>query len=701
MDHIFGNQGDATLATQQHPKLPARTMIRQAVNHLLVEGEAKIRYRFLLKVVARGDVLTGSVTSRWLDMLGISRLRGDAPVVSALPAHSSERDATPPLVSVNNQHLQSTLLDLVPSPAWIRGPGLDLTYVNKCYALTVGSQDLASALFAQKELGAGQLGANGKALAKRVLRTEQEQTESISVVINGARRLFQVVERPDGNGGTTGVATDMTALDEAQSQLASHMSAHQEVLEQLRAGIAVFDGERRLRFVNRAYADMWGLDHSWLKHGPTLNDILERLRETRNLPEVIDFSEFRRLSDQRFSSVIAPQEQLVHLPDTRCFREICAPHPLGGLLFVFEDVTDRLALERSYNTLIDVQRGILDQLADGIAAFGTDGRLSVCNPSFERLTANPPSDMDGKAHLSAVLERFGSQVNDAELWQAFCESAQRAVNSRDMARHRTHLTDGRTIDLALGPLADGSALMTVRDVTDTYNVERVLIERNAALEETNRLKTDFLANASYELRTPLTTISGFAELLAEGVGGSVTDQQKDYLHGILKASGTLTALIDSILDVSPGESGQLDMSAAEIALAPLLNSVVEVVRPQIESKGATFSLEITPALGTIQADERRLRQLVFNLLSSTARLTANRAAIEVRCSGDSDTVLIQATVQTSLSPSEVRAIESELTLTLVQRLTELHGGQMDIAISGNETVTISCELCRKRPLQNQ
>lgn len=645
--------------------------------------------------------MAGTVTSRWLDMLGIAKW--SSPSLAETAGKRSVQAAAVPVhpESAGVQHLAATLLDLVPCPAWLRGPDLAITYANQSYASAAGTVDMASTLAAQRELGAGQLGANGKALAKRALRTAQEQTESISVVVNGSRRLFQVVERPDGAGGTAGVAVDMTALDDAQSQLASHMSAHQGVLEQLRAGIAVFDGERRLRFVNRAYADMWRLDHVWLKHGPTLNDILERLRETRNLPEVIDFAEFRRQSDHRFTSVIGPQEQLVHLPDSRCFREICAPHPLGGLLFVFEDVTDRLALERSYNTLIDVQRGILDQLADGIAAFGTDGRLTVCNPAFEQLTAPPAGEFNTNAHFSAVLERFGRMIQAPEAWQKFCDAAQRAVNGRDIARQRAHVQDGRTIDIALSPLAYGSALMTLRDVTDTYNVERVLMERNAALEETNRLKTDFLANASYELRTPLTTISGFAELLTEEIGGPVTEQQKDYLRGILKASETLAALIDSILDVSPGESGQLDMNAAEISLAPLLNSVVEVVRPQIEAKGATFSLEIEPSLGTIQADERRLRQLVFNLLSSTARLTASRAAIGVRCSGDSENIRIQALVQTSLSPSEVRAIESELTLTLVQRLTELHGGDMDIAISGNETVTISCQLCRKRPLQEQ
>ncbi len=646
--------------------------------------------------------MAGSTASRWLDMLGVSRAPSGRLVrESAQVAAPAAPSGPPEAVALPATDRPSRLLDLIPNPAWLRHPDLSLAYVNQCYAKVVGHPDIAAVLASQQEMGVGQLGGNGKALAKRALRTGHEQTESISVVVDGHRRLFQIVERPDGSGGTAGIATDMTALDEAHAQLASHMSAHQEVLEQLRAGIAVFDGERRLRFVNRAYAAMWGLDYSWLSHGPTQNDIMERLRETRNLPEVVDFAEFRRLSDQRFSSVIAPQEQLVHLPDTRCFREICAPHPLGGLLFVFEDVTDRLALERSYNTLIDVQRGILDQLADGIAAFGTDGCLTVCNPAFERLTAKPADGASSGAHLSAVLDRLGTQVQEDGGWQPFREAAQRAINARDVTRQRTHLTDGRTIDLALSPLADGSVLMTVRDITDTHNVERVLMERNAALEETNRLKTDFLANASYELRTPLTTISGFAELLAEGVGGSVTDQQREYLDGILKAASTLTALIDSILDVSPGESGQLDVNAAEISLAPLLNSVVEVVRPQIEAKGAKFRLEIEPGIGTIQADERRLRQLVFNLLSSTARLSANRGTIAVHCTGGAGTIRIQAEVQTTLSPSEVRAIESELTLTLVQRLTELHGGDMNITISGSETVMISCDLNRKQPLEER
>ena len=83
-----------------------------------------------------------------------------------------------------------------------------------------------------------------------------------------------------------------------------------------------------------------------------------------------------------FTSLGAPQQELMHLPDDRTLRVSVAPHPLGGLIFVYEDVTDRLALERSYNTLIEVQRETLDHLNEGIAVFGSDGRLKLSNPAF-------------------------------------------------------------------------------------------------------------------------------------------------------------------------------------------------------------------------------------------------------------------------------------------------------------------------------
>lgn len=586
-----------------------------------------------------------------------------------------------------------------PHPAWLRAPDLRLMRVNAAFAQAVGAPDALTAVVRGLELAPADFGAAERRLAASVQRTGVEQTESVSVVANGVRLLYQLTERPAGDGWIAGIAHDMSAVDALQTDLLTHMEAHQEVLEHLQAGVAVFDGARRLRFVNRAYADLWGLDYRWLAGCPCMDEMLEILRQKRRLPEVTDFAEFRRRMERRFHTLLEPEEQLLHLPDGRCFREVAAPHPLGGLLFILEDVTDRLALERNYNTLIVVQRGILDQLADGVAAFGNDGRVTVFNPAFLRLLGFASSGFGTGVHIADLLDRLGLLADQSDDWERFREGAVFAVTGRETMAHRLTLADGRVLDIACAPLSDGSVLMRVRDFTDTFNVERVLLERNAALEEANRLKTDFLANASYELRTPLTTISGFTELLQSGIGGPLTPVQREYLTGIMAASGALGALIDSVLDVSLGEAGQWDAGVGDVALAPMIHSVAAVVRPQMEAQGLMLNIFTAPALPTIQADERRLRQLLFNLMSSAARHNRGAASVDLTCHADQDAIEIGVGMPPQGHRPDRHIIDNELGLTLVQRLAVLHGGSMAIERRGVAGARIVCRLPLQRAMQ--
>ena len=361
----------------------------------------------------------------------------------------------------------------------------------------------------------------------------------------------------------------------------------------------------------------------------------------------------------------------------------------------YEAAARRLAFRRALG---------LDQQALLVLAIGAAMRTKGLDRTLRAL-AGLPGALRNRTRLAVIGAgddgRIGRLARNQAEWEKFREAAQQAVNTREIVRQRIFFRDGRVLNAVLAPLADGSALMSIRDITDTFNVERVLLERNAALEEANRLKTDFLANASYELRTPLTTISGFAELLSNAVGGPVTAQQQEYLDGILRASETLAALIDSILDISFAEAGQLDINSGDIAIAPLLNSVAEVVRPQIASKGIELAIESAPSLGSVQADERRLRQLVFNLLSSAARLSTANSVITVFAHGNATFIFLEARVATTLGDGTLRALESELSLTLVQRLTELHGGRVEVASDDNQAVSIRCLLVRKRAMPDQ
>ena len=144
---------------------------------------------------------------------------------------------------------------------------------------------------------------------------------------------------------------------------------------------------------------MWGIAEDWLAAQPSFEEVLERLRELRRLPEAADFRAFKCEQLRMFTSVIEPQQELMHLPDGRTLLLSISPHPFGGLTFVYEDVTDRLALERSCNTLTQVRRATLDHLFEGIAVYGSDGRLKLYNPAYLAIWGLSEDDVAGEPHI--------------------------------------------------------------------------------------------------------------------------------------------------------------------------------------------------------------------------------------------------------------------------------------------------------------
>jgi signal transduction histidine kinase len=185
--------------------------------------------------------------------------------------------------------------------------------------------------------------------------------------------------------------------------------------------------------------------------------------------------------------------------------------------------------------------------------------------------------------------------------------------------------------------------------------------------------------------------------LESRLSGPLNPTQADYLAGISEASQTLATLIDSILDVSLGEAGQWDTVATNIALAPVINSVAAVVRPQMEAQGLTLEMSIAADVPTIQADERRLRQLVFNMMSCAVRHNRPGSRVDLNCTVNAGQVELAVGLQADGRLFDHRAIENELGLTLVQRLTALHGGRMLVQQQSDTSIALVCTLPRHRP----
>lgn len=575
-----------------------RSTLTSAVEGLIQDGAG-----FDLTVRTADDNLTLNLTGQAADGLCAIWLRDDS-AATWLARQFTKKEA--------ELDLLHGVIDTVPHPIWWRqGPGMEIIGRNRAMLDMLDDSD-----------GPREFGATGKGLnlAQLSQRTGLPQSESRHLVLEGDRRAFDVTEMPVAghNDAIAGTAVDMTALENLQMSLAEHIGVQDQVLEELTSAIAIFGPDQRLKFFNDPYAQMWHLTPEILHEQPAMGNLLELLREKRQLQETSDFPAFKRRMEQLFTSVIDPQGELIHLPDGRTVRSVVSPHPLGGLIFQYEDVTDRLALESSHNTLTAVQRSTLDSLFEGVCVFGRDGRLKLFNNIFAGLFGLDVNWLRTEPHIADVSSYANGVIQSDEPWDNLKKRLIKYVSEPKARNGRMGLCDGRVLDYAYVPLPDGQCLVLYLDVTDSTQVEKALREKNQALENADLLKSRFISNVSYELRTPLNAIMGFAELLRLETFGDLTSRQKTYVSDIFSASTELSDLIGDILDLAAVQAGFMEFERMEIDLVEQLEDMFDrITRSHPEADRMKMAVLQGPA--PVRGDARRLSQALRYLVIDALR----------------------------------------------------------------------------------
>ncbi|MEM8914926.1 MAG: ATP-binding protein [Pseudomonadota bacterium] len=604
-----------------------------------------------------------------------------------------------------------SVLDNLPMPIWYRGEGDRVTFANSAYARAL-EQPVEAVLENATELGAAVIAQGGTALASRARATGKSQSESHHMVIAGDRRQMTFVEQPTEAGAIIGFAKDDTPLDEAHNDLQRHIRAHAEVLERIPSAIVIFGSDRKVVFFNQAYVEMFDFDERWLASNPTMNDLLEDLRARRLLPEFANFPDFKREQDELFTSLIEPAEQFRHLPDGRTLRMTGTAHPFGGILMVFEDVTSVLDMERSFRLQMEVQRESLDNLAEGIAVFASDGRLRLSNPAYAKIWNLTADDLKALPHVAEIIDRTrdfypdGQELDDDE-WQARRDEMAAKALDRESIDEVIERSDGSVIKHISVPLPDGNVLQSYLDISDTARVEQALRESNEALETADRLKSEFIANVSYQLRTPLNAITGFAEILDNEYFGELNERQKEYTANIVDASQRLLALINDILDLATIEAGYMTLEPKPLDAREVLESVYLLANDWASKQNLSVNIDAPAQVGTIIGDDRRLRQALYNLVSNSIKFTPPSGSITLSGRRDGDTVRL-AVGDTGVGIPEneqprvfgkfekgqdgVRNRGVGLGLALVKSLIELHGGEIILESEVGKGTTVTCVL---------
>jgi signal transduction histidine kinase len=613
--------------------------------------------------------------------------------------------------------------DAMPVPVWIRDDGLRIVFANRAFLDAAEATDVDQLHREDRELSAGVTAREMRALASAARAVEAPRQGSFHVVLGGSRRLLDVTEspagapagRPSGGRVTVGLAQDATRLETLRATLEREVSSHAAVLERLGTAIAIYGPETHLHFHNTAFARLWRMDEGWLDEEPSYAEVLEALRSRRLLPEVADYPAFKQVELDRFTSLLEPREDLLHLPDGKTLRRVIAPHALGGLLTTFEDVTDRFALEASRNQMLAVQRETIDHLHEAVAVFGPDGRLRLYNPAFRRLWSLAEDALDGTPHLSEIAAALPQAHNGGRrLWEEMRLLLAAAPEDRTVRHSRVERGDGVTLDAVGVPLPDGGVLFTFLDMSDTARVERALRDRAEALAAADRLKTQFMANVSYELRTPLTTILGFSEILADGYYGPLNSRQADYARGLAETAQALAALIDDISDLVSIEAGQLALHRSRFDVHAALASVLALTRESVRRKGLTINFDCPPETGPMTADEKRVKQVLYHLLINAIKYTPDGGQIIVAAQRE-DGGSVPPHIVFTVADTGVGIPDDALPdiferfsrqgrrvgggpgvgLALVRRFVELHGGSVDLVSAVGEGTTVTVRLPAK------
>src|SRR6185503_12077137 len=581
-----------------------------------------------------------------------------------------------------------TLLNALPMPAWFRDSGGRIQWVNEAYAKAVEAVGESEVRERQVELlEMRQREAAGAALAKGV-----PYRERVHLISGGTRKAHDVVVIPL-EGASVGAAIDVAALETAQGELVRHVAAYERTLDRVATGVAIFGPDQRLTFFNEAYRALWQLDADWLATKPSDGELLDRLRELSRLPEVVNYRDWKAKILAGYKTG-TEYEDWWHLLDGRTIHVVSAQRPDGGLTYLYDDDTERFALESRYNALIDVQRETLDSLKEGVAVFATDGRLKLFNSAVLQIWRLPRSTLKEGPHIDKIIAQCSSLYDDMTTWARISRAVTGISDRRQPVAGQMMRPDQSVIDFAVAPLPDGATLITFVDVTDSKRYEQTLIERNEALVAADRLKSQFISHVSYELRTPLTNIIGFSELLSNPRAGELNSKQREYLNDISASSRTLLAIINDILDLATIDAGGLELKLARVKVAGVVDTAVLGVRDRANRARLNLDIRVAQDADEFVADEARVRQVLYNLLSNaigfskpsdTVSISAWReAGMMAFAVEDRGVGIPKEQQQRVLERFESRSQGSKhrgagLGLSIVKSLVELHGGAMALA----------------------
>lgn len=355
------------------------------------------------------------------------------------------------------------MVDGLDSPLWLRDENLNIALVNKKYVEYAGNKSKEEVIEHSVEINNNKGEAVAFALAQAAQKSKKKQKKSFNLVHQGNVYNYALYENPYfldddlDKIGTVGYLVNNTELEKAKRNFRINQNNHLEILGVLGTAFAIFDEKANLYFSNASFRNLWNLDNEFIEKTPTYMQFIETIRQHNLLPPISDFKTFKDEELSVFSGLWKIKEDLLYIPDGRTIHRFRMPHP-NGIIFAYEDVSDRLATMRRLNDLTSMQQGILDNLSDSVIILGANQRLKFYNRAYLKLWGLDYDKMEDEPKLETIIEQqklFFSNVAD---WNEL----KKALLDNILAGRKFNLLrdDNMTINVSPQIFYDGSIMIT-------------------------------------------------------------------------------------------------------------------------------------------------------------------------------------------------------------------------------------------------
>lgn len=358
-------------------------------------------------------------------------------------------------------------LDCIDMPIWLRNADMSLAYCNQAYVNLSGQKNRTQVLKYNAELPyQSEEVASAKLLALSAKTSGRTKQANGVMSIDGQRTTFHFTEAPFVAGSETteratiGYAHNIQKETALFQTLQQYIEAQHLLLGTLTLGVAIFDANARLQYHNAAFSQLWSLEDNWLHTQPTFGQVLDKLRDLRLIPEEADFTHYKHRELNAFATLSQPTEDMMFLPSGRVIKRTMTPYLQGGLVMIFDDVTDRLAMERSFNEQLDIQKTVINHLPEGIALFNNERRLKLCNRSYADFFAKEATPAVNLP-LDDFLETQRTCVNISDdVWNLHKQKILSAIENKDNPLIQIPMLHGETLRLSIAYLPDGGFMLS-------------------------------------------------------------------------------------------------------------------------------------------------------------------------------------------------------------------------------------------------